>query len=145
MTDDERPKGQEPAAPSLSKRGARRVIQRAFVLVGRERSIRQHIRQVELNTCWGIADWGLEWTVVIDHGRLDFHRGHIGRPQVTYYWETGERFLEHVESKTTPEKGFELVSDPVWRRVVEPVFNSFLAATRAVLADPVDDDGERIL
>jgi hypothetical protein len=135
----------EVITPALSKRGARRVIQRAFVLVGRERAIRQHVREVELNMQWVVEDWGLEWTVVIDHGRLEFHRGRVGKPQVSYIWETGERFLGQVETKAAPEKGFCFIADPVWRRVVEPVFNSFLTALRAVLADPVDDDGERLL
>jgi len=145
VASDEQNRKSEVVVPDLSKRGARRVIQRAFVLVGRERAIRQHIREVELNTHWAIEDWGLEWTVVFDHGRLEFHRGHIGKPQLTYLWETGDEFLAQVESGTAPGKGFQLVGDPIWRRVVDPVFNSFLTALRAVLADPIDDDGVRLL
>jgi hypothetical protein len=145
VTSGERDRKSEETVPALSKRAARRVIQRAFVLVGRERAIRQHIREVELNTQWTVEDWGLEWTVQLAHGRLVFHRGHVGRPQVSYIWETGEGFMGHVESRILPEQGFRLVADPIWRRVVEPVFNSFLTAVRAVLADPVDDDGKRLL
>ena len=145
MTSDEQNRKSEVVVPDLSKRGARRVIQRAFVLVGRERAIRQHVREVELNTHWAIEDWGLEWTVVLDHGRLEFHRGHVGKPQVTYTWETGEDFLAHIEAGTAPEEGFQFVADPIWRRVIDPVFNSFLTVLRAVLADPIDDDGVRLL
>ena len=145
MTSDEQSRESEVVAPALSKRGARRVIQRAFVLVGRERAIRQHVREVELNTQWAIEDWGLEWTVVIDHGRLEFHRGHVGEPQVSYLWETGEEFLGQVESGRAPRDDFQMVADPIWRRVVDPVFNSFLTTLRAVLADPIDDDGVRLL
>ena len=129
----------------LSKRGARRVIQRAFVLVGRERAIRQHLREVELNTHWWVEDWNLEWTVLLDHGRVEFHRGHVGKAQVNYLWQTGEGFLRHIETKSAPEEGFQSAGDPVWRRVVDPVFTAFLAELREVLADPVDDGGIRLL
>jgi len=145
VTSDEQSRESEVVAPALSKRGVRRVIQRAFVLVGRERAIRQQIREVELNTYWAIEDWGLEWTVVFDHGRLEFHRGHVGKPQVNYHWETGEEFLGQVESGASSSDGLQFVGDPVWRRAVEPVFKLFLTTLRAVLADPVDDDGTRLL
>lgn len=145
MASDEHTQNGPTTVPALSKRGARRVIQRAFVLVGRERPIRQHIREVELNTQWAIEDWGLEWTVVVDHGRLEFHRGHVGKAQLTYTWETGEEFLAQVETGTASRDGFQLVADPIWRRVVDPVFNSFLTTLRAVLADPIDDDGVKLV
>ncbi len=131
--------------PALSKRGARRVIQRAFVLVGREKSIRKHLREVELNTRWAVEDWDFEWTVLLDHGRLEFHRGHVGKPQVNYIWRMGEEFLGHIESGVAPKDGFQFVGDLIWRRVVDPVFDSFATALRAVLTNPVDDDGEPLL
>lgn len=145
MTTDEPTENAATTSTALSKRGARRVIQRAFVLVGRERAIRQQIREVELNTQWAIEDWGLEWTVVFDHGRLEFHRGRVGKPLVNYHWETGEEFLGQVESGASSRDGLQFVGDPVWRRVVDPVFKSFLTTLRAVIADPVDDDGVRLL
>lgn len=145
MGSGEQSQKSEVVTPALSKRGARRVIQRAFVLVGRERAIRQHIREVELNTHWAIEDWELEWTVAIDHGRLEFHRGHVGKAQVTYSWPTGEDFLTQVETGAAPRNEFQLVADPIWRRVIDPVFNSFLTVLRVVLADPIDDDGVRLL
>jgi len=129
----------------LSKRGARRVIQRAFVLVGRQRAIRQHLREVELNSHWRVEDWDLEWTVRFDHGRLEFHRGHVGQAQASYAWQTGECFLAHTRSGTAPNEGFQFVADPVWRHVVDPVFKAFSTTLRSVLADPVDDEGTRLL
>src|SRR3990172_5540976 len=84
--------------PSISKRGARRVIQRAFVLVGRDLAIRQYLRDVELNTRWTVEGWNLEWTVLVDRGRLDFHRGHVGRPDVTYAWRTSDEFFSQIET-----------------------------------------------
>jgi hypothetical protein len=145
VTTDEQTQNRATTFPALSKRGARRVIQRACVLVGRDRALRQNLREVELNTRWCVEDWGLEWTVVLDHGRVEFHRGRVGKPQVTYVWQTGEDFLGQVESGSASKDGFLFIGDPIWRRVVDPVFTAFLTALRAVLADPVDDDGVRLL
>lgn len=145
MTSDEQTAKGDAPFPVLSKRGARRVIQRALVLAGRERAIRQHLREAELTTLWTIEDWGLEWTVGFDHGRLEFHRGHVGRPQVSYFWQTGEGFLGQIETGIVRKGEFQLIGDPAWRRVVDPVFKSFSNALRAVLADPIDDDGEPLL
>jgi hypothetical protein len=121
------------------------VIQRAFVLAGRDKHVRQHLREVKLNTRWRVEDWDLEWTVLYDHGRLEFHRGHVGRPQVSYTWATAAGFLEQIETGGAPKEGFESLGDPIWRRAVDPVFNAFAAALRAVLANPVDDDGVRLI
>ena len=130
---------------SLSKRGARRVIQRAVVLTGRDKALRQKLRSVELTTRWLIEDWGLEWTVVVDQGHIEFHRGHVGKAQVSILWKTGDEFLGHLETKSVPAGGFELECEPGLRRVVDMVFQAFLSTLRNVLADPVDDDGVRLL
>ncbi len=129
---------------SLSKRSARRAIQRAFVLVGREKPIRQHLREAALATHWIVEDWGLEWTVQLDHGRLEFHRGKVGRPQVTYLWHTGADFLALVQYGVTELAPAEVVADLPARRFCEPVFAAFIKSLRAVFANPIDDDGERI-
>jgi hypothetical protein len=133
------------ASPALSKRGARRAIQRAFVLAGRERAIHQHLREAELTTLWAIADWGLEWTVVFDHGRLEFHRGRAGRPRLTYSWPRADDFFAHIEDGPPGPDGFACIGDPGVRKFAEPVFNAFASALRTVLANPVDDDGEQLL
>ncbi|MBZ5514960.1 MAG: hypothetical protein LAN62_08975 [Acidobacteriia bacterium] len=145
MTSDKQAQKNGIAFSALSKRGARRAIQRAFVLVGRERAIRQHLREAELTTLWVIEDWDLKWTVVINHGRLEFHRGQVGKAQVSYCWQTGEGFLGQIATGTAPKDEFQLVSDPVWRRMVDPVFDAFASALRTVFSNPVDDDGERLL
>jgi hypothetical protein len=142
---DEQKEMVEVPSPALSKRGARRVIQRATVLVGRERAIRQRLREVELTTRWRVEDWDLEWTVLLNHGRVEFHRGHVGKAQVNYVWQTGEGFRGQIESGIVPSRGFQYIGDPIWRRVVDPLFTAFAAALRRVLADPVDDDGVRLL
>jgi hypothetical protein len=145
VTSDEPTQKSEVTFPPLSKRGARRAIQRAFVLVGRERAIRQHLREAELTTLWAVEDWGLEWTVVLDHGRLEFHRGRAGKPRLTYAWRTPDDFFSHIEAMTPGSGSFECNGDPVVRKLAEPVFTAFARALRTVLANPVDDDGEPLL
>ena len=133
------------AFPALSKRAARRAIQRAFVLVGRDRRVRQHLREVELTTLWVLEDWRLEWTVVLDHGRLDFHRGRVGRPNLTFAWRTAEAFFSQIETGKPVEGAFELVGDVAWKKLCEPVYEAFYSSLRGVLLNPIDDDGERLL
>lgn len=133
------------SSPPLSKRAARRVIQRAFVLVGRDRTVRQNLRSVELNTRWAVFDWNLEWTVLIDRGHLEFHRGHVGKAQVGLSWKTGEGFLAHIETGSPLKDVFEMDCDPASRRVVDLLFNAFRGPLKKVLDDPVDDDGVRLM
>jgi len=42
------------------KRAARRIIQRAFVLMGRDKVLRHQIRESESTTLWIVEDW--EWS-----------------------------------------------------------------------------------
>ena len=94
---------------------------------------------------WLIEGWGLEWTVVVDQGHIAFHRGHVGKAQVSILWDTGDDFLAHLETKSVPTDGFELECEPPLRRVVDMVFQAFIGTLRNVLADHVDDDGVRLV
>jgi hypothetical protein len=131
--------------PSLSKRGARRVIQRAFVLMGRNKALRQKLRSVSLTTRWVVEDWGLEWSVILEKGHVEFHRGHVGKPQVNVVWSTGDQFLAHLESGISPAEGFEFDCEPDARRTMEVILQTFPVTLRNVLADPIDDDGVRLV
>ena len=134
-----------PAFPALSKRAARRAIQRAFVLVGRDRRICQHLREADLTTLWLLEDWGLEWTVVLDHGRLEFHRGRVGKPNLTFAWRTAEAFFSQIETGRPVEGAFEWVGDAGWKKLSEPLYDAFCGSLRGVLHHPIDDAGERLL
>ena len=134
----------EVAAPSLSKRGARRVIQRTFVLMGRDKALRQRLKSVELTMRWMVEDWGLEWTVILAQSHLAFHRGHVGKAQVSFRWKTGDDFLGQIEKGPNPGEGFELECEPALRRVVDLLLAAFCNTLKTVLADPVDDDGVRL-
>lgn len=76
-----------------SKRAARRVIQRAFVLAGRDRQLRQHLREVRLTTLWILEDWDLVWTVIIDRGKMEFERRPAKHPDLTLTWRTAHEFF----------------------------------------------------
>ena len=132
-------------SPALSKRAARRVIQRAFVLVGRDKNIRQHLREASLNTLWTIEDWGLEWTVTVERGRFEFHRGRTGRPQVTYSWLRAEDFFNQVETGASNPEAFQCQGGREVQRLLGPVFLAFAKSLSGVLQHPFDDDGERLV
>jgi hypothetical protein len=82
----------------LSKRAARRIIQRAFVLAGRDRNVRQHIREAEVTSLWIIEDWHLAWTLLVHRGRVEFDRHPTRRPDLTLTWRTAEDFFKESEA-----------------------------------------------
>jgi len=71
-----------------SKRAARRILQRAFVLTGRDRPLRQHIREARFTTLWILEDWDLAWTVIFDRGKIEFERRPAKHPDLTLSWPT---------------------------------------------------------
>jgi len=129
---------------TLSKRAARRLIQRALVLAGRERTLRQHIREAELVTLWAIEDREIEWTLTLDHGTLDFDRRASKHPDVTFAWATADDFFRQVGSgNLEPQATY--VGPVLPRRTLEPLFHAFCAALRAVLQNPVDGNGDPLV
>lgn len=135
----------EAGALSLSKRGARRLIQRAFVLVGRDRQVRQHIREVRLLVLWAIENWKLTWTLEIDRGKLHFERRPAKRPDVTLSWESAEEFFAQIENGALAQGSPATVGSSESRRAVEQVFKAFCSELRGLLHNPVDEDGESLL
>ena len=144
MKDDFETTGGGTSGTSLSKRGARRVIQRAHVLIGRDKGFRQRTRGLALNTQWTIEDWDLEWTALLAEGRLESYRGHTGRPQISFRWKTGEDFMSHVESGRTPGDGFRLECQAADKVVAELLLARFCATLKSVVINPVDDAGVRL-
>ena len=136
----------EPAQfPALSKRAARRMIQRAFVLVGRDKNVRQHLRQASLNTLWDIEDWGLNWTVTIEDGKFGFHRGRMGKPQVTYTWQRAADFFKQMETGAANPQTFHCDGSREVQRLLGPVFSAFARSLNGVLQYPFDDAGDRLV
>ena len=129
----------------LSKRAARRIIQRAFVLMGREKSLRQHIRETELTTLWVLEDWDLAWTVVLRRARFEVERRPARHPDVTLTWPTAEEFFLRAEQAGAGAPPVNLLPAEGHRLFFEPLLRGFFKALRHVLENPVDDVGESLL
>ncbi len=130
---------------SLSKRAARRLIQRAFVLAGRDRNVRQHIRQANVTTLWTIEDRRLAWTIVLERGRVEFERRPTKKPDVSFTWSGAEEFFSHIESGAHGEGAPEVAGDLALQRLTEPVYRAFRSSLRELLRNPVDEDGDPLL
>lgn len=129
----------------LSKRAARRIIQRAFVLAGRDKHVRQHIREAHFTTLWLLQDWNLTWTVVLDRGKFTFERRPAKKPDLVLSWRTAEEFFNQGEDGTPVESTFELEGALELHRFYAPVLKGLFASLRQVLHNPIDDAGESLL
>jgi hypothetical protein len=140
-----------PDAPALSRRAARRLIQRAFVLTGRDRKVRQHIREARLTLLWVLEDWGFAWTVLLERGGLVFDRRPAKRPDVTFTWQTAREFFSQaeqgrlVERDPSSHEGFRYEGPPESKRALEPLWRAFAAALGEVLKNPVDENGDPLV
>ncbi len=132
-------------ARGLSKRAARRLIQRAFVLMGRDKHVRQHIRESDIVSLWTLEDWDFAWTVILDHGKIEFERRPAKNPDLTLRWNTAEEFLKQVETGVVPEGGVEFGGREDLRRFREDFLSWVLRSLRHVMQNPVDDAGESLL
>jgi hypothetical protein len=135
---------QDPAT-SLSKRAARRIIQRAFVLMGRDRVLRQQIRESEIITLWIVEDWELEWTVFLHRGKFELERRPAKHPEVTLTWPTAEEFFRQVDRSGEADIEVQIIPVQQPRRFFETLLRAFFVCLRQVLANPVDDAGESLL
>ena len=133
--------GKTDASPALSRRAARRIIQRAWVLAGRDRRVRQHIRSAGFSTLWILEDWNFTWTVVFDRGRLEFDRRPTKRPDLTFTWQSAADFFAEIETGVRAAQGFHAEGDLALQRVCEPVYRSFSKTLQTLLGQPVDENG----
>jgi len=129
---------------SLSRRAARRLFQRAFVLAGRDRNVRQHIREAHCAILWIIEDWDFVWTVYLDKGKIEFDRRPSKRPDLTLTWPTAEEFFKQAAVGTRKDDAPNRTGDPAVWKFAQPLYSGFAAALRAVLQNPVDEDGVRL-
>ena len=134
----------EPSA-ELSKRAARRIIQRAFVLMGRDKALRQHIRQSQITTLWIIEDWEMEWTVLLHRGRFEVERRPAKHPDVTLSWPTAKKFFEQVDRSGERDIDVQIVPPQEQRRFLETLLRGFFTCLRHVLANPIDDVGQSLV
>lgn len=134
---------QDPAT-SLSKRAARRIIQRTFVRMGKDKVLRRLIRESQLTTLWIVEDWELDWTVNLHRGKFELERRPARRPDVTLSWPTAEEFFRQADGVSNPDSQVQLLPGQ-HRRLFETLLRSFFTMLRQVLADPVDALGESLL
>lgn len=133
----------EAAPGGLSKRAAQRLIQRALVIAGRSRNVRQHIREADLTSVWTIADWDLEWAVAIRRGAVEFDRRLPHRPDIRVTWATADVFFAEAENGCATEHRYE---GPVEaRRTWDVVYSAFRDALKGLLLDPIDGDGRSLV
>jgi hypothetical protein len=135
---------QDPAT-SLSKRAARRIIQRTFVLMGKDKVLRQQIRESEITTVWIIEDWDLDWTVLFRRGKFEFERRPSKHPDVTLTWPTAEEFFHQVDRSGDANVRAQILPEQEHRRFFETLLRGFFSNLRHVLANPVDALGESLL
>jgi hypothetical protein len=128
-----------PDRPSISKRAARRLIQQAFVLTGRDRSVRQHIREARVATLWILEDWHFEWTVTLDRGKVRFDRRPVRVPDMTLTWPNAADFLASIEQGRAPDDFLSMEGNLGLRTYVDPVYRSFCRSLQQVIEYPVDD------
>jgi hypothetical protein len=128
-----------------SKRAALRILQRAFVLTGRDRQLRQHIREARFTTLWVLEDWDLVWTVIIDRGKIEFERRPAKHPDLTLSWQTANEFFSCARESASPESCLELAGNLELRRVASNLLKCFLGHLGHVLRNPVDGAGESLL
>ena len=125
--------------PSISKRAARRLLQRAFVLVGRDRTVRQHIREASVITLWVLEDWRFEWTVTLERGKVHFDRRPARAPDMTLTWPSAEEFFNALWEGRNPDSSLLLEGDLGERRYLDPVYGAFCRLSQQVLRYPFDD------
>jgi hypothetical protein len=128
-----------------SKRAAHRILQRAFVLTGRDRTLRQHIRAARFTTLWNLEDWDLIWTVTIDRGKIEFERRPTKHPDLTFSWQTANAFFSCARESAPPESSPELDGSLELRRVASNLLKCFFGHLGHVLRNPVDGAGESLL
>jgi hypothetical protein len=143
-SDAETPQLQDPAT-SLSRRAARRIIQRTFVLMGKDRALRQLIRDSEITTVWAIEDWDFEWSVYLDRGKFEFERRQSKHPDVTLTWPTAVIFFQQVDNARDASLSAQITPDQKRSQLFAVLLRGFFSNLRAVLENPVDAVGQNLL
>jgi hypothetical protein len=128
-----------PDRPSISKRAARRLLQRAFVLAGRDRIVRQHIREAHVTTLWVLEDWQFGWTITLERGRVNYDRRAARAPDLTLTWPNAEEFFNTLWEGRNPDASLLLEGDLRARRYLDPVYSAFCRLLQQVLRYPFDD------
>ena len=121
------------------------MIQQAFVLTGRDRSVRQHIREARIETLWVLENWNLAWTVAIDRGKVRFERRPARTPDLSLTWTDAEEFFAAIQEGRVPDGSRVVAGNLDFQAYVEPVYRSFCRSLEQVIKYPVDDAGNPLM
>jgi hypothetical protein len=132
----------EPAA--LSKRAARRLIQRALVLAGRDAHLHAAIRKAQVVTRWALEDWELEWSVILKHGKVAYDRRPARQPDLTLVWSAALDFFAEAEEGFREARHPALQENAELAKFLVPLGRAFFKQLRHVLQFPVDEAGTRL-
>ena len=135
---------QDPAT-SLSKRAARRIIQRTFVLMGKDKALKQIIRETEMTTVWMIEDWELEWTLILHRGKFEIERRQSKHPDATLSWPTAVEFFAQVDRPESANVQAQITPEQTQHRFFDTLLRRFFSTLRQVLENPVDAVGQNLL
>ena len=94
---------------------------------------------------WSIEDWGLEWAVVIRHGKLDFDRRLPRQADIRVSWTTASGFFREAGSPRSSESEARYEGSPEARRLWDTLYREFRAALAELLQNPVDQDGRSLM
>ncbi len=142
--DGDAPALQDPAT-ALSKRAARRIIQRTLVLMGKNKALRQLIRESQLTTVWSIEDWDMEWTVLLHRGKFEYERRQSKQPDATLIWPSAELFFGQVDNLKDVDLHAQISSQKANPHFYSTLLRGFFSTLRLVLEDPVDAVGQNLL
>lgn len=121
------------------------MIQQAFVLTSRDRTVRQHIREARVATLWVLEDWNFEWTVTIDRGKVRFERRPTRVPDIILRWPDAGEFFASIQEGHAPDNSMEKEGGADFRQYVEAVYRSFCRSLEHVMKNPVDDAGNTLM
>ncbi len=113
--------------------------------MGRDKALRQQIREVEITTLWIIEDWELAWTVFLHRSRFELERRPAKHPDVTLAWPTAEQFFQQAHRSSVFNVQVEISPPQNRRRFFETLLRGFFDCLRHVLENPVDDVGESLI
>ena len=136
---------QDPAT-SLSKRAARRIIQRTFVLMGKDKvsaAANPRIAKSPRFGSWKTGRWS--GRCFSTAGSLKLERRPAKHPDVTLSWPTAEEFFHQVDRSGDANVQVQILPEQEHRRFFETLLRGFFSCLRHVLANPVDAVGESLL
>ena len=115
------------------------------MLTGRDRTVRQHIREARVTTVWMLEDWSFEWTITLDRGKVRFDRRPARMPDMTLTWPNAAEFLDAIEQGRTPDDSLTMEGNLAFRSFIDAVYRSFCRSLQRVIQYPVDDAGDPLM